>query len=300
MATHRDEGAVRYARASIAFMCQCEKSRASRLHLPAAEFLYRPPAARGRCGMSHSRGDPRSAFGGASAPEVSIRILWPSGHTDGANSGAPDTDDVCDGASGSPASCPSSSPVAKELLDTLTERVSELEARRRRDAREIELLRAEVDSKTAEIAAKEADIKFKDTELAQAEQVAHSRGLLVESLLAELEETKASLEYAQLETLMLSNGLDFVKAAQVCACAHILCPDPAGRALRVCGGCRLRARVTRARALPLTSTRMCVCRNASKHRVQHPAPGLAALHTRQVSSPSPRTSLLRLPMRRLR
>ena len=181
--------------------------------------------------MSHSRGDPRSAFGGASAPEVSIRILWPSGHTDGANSGAPDTDDVCDGASGSPASCPSSSPVAKELLDTLTERVSELEARRRRDARDIELLRAEVDSKTAEIAAREADIKLKDTELAQAEQVAHSRGLLVESLLAELEETKASLEYAQLETMMLSNGLDFVKAAQVRACAHILCPDPAGRAL---------------------------------------------------------------------
>jgi hypothetical protein len=73
-----------------------------------------------------------------------------------------------------------------------------------------------VDSKTAEIAAKEADIKLKDMELAQAERTVGSKGLLIESLQAELEETKASLEYAQLETMTLNNGLDFVKAVQVC------------------------------------------------------------------------------------
>jgi hypothetical protein len=253
-----------------------------------------------------SRGEPKFAFGGAAPPEVSVRLRWPSGQNDGANSGAPDADDVfasgspraVGAAAGSPASSPSSPPVAsadslgsslsaprgaassagahaerggKELLDTLTERVRELEAQHRRDVQEIELLRAEVDSKTAEVAAKEADIKLKDTELAQAEQVAHSRGLLVESLLAELEEMKTSLEYAQLETMALSNGVDFVKAAQVRARAHILSPNPAGRAVRVCGGCRVSAGVrrTRARALPLTSTRLraCACAGMPQHRV---------------------------------
>ncbi len=106
------------------------------------------------------------------------------------------------------------------MLDALTERISELEARHKRDAREIELLRAEVDSKNLEIAAKEADIKLKDMELAEAERTVGSKGLLIESLQAELEETKANLEHAQLETMTLENGLDFVKAVQVCVCVR--------------------------------------------------------------------------------
>ena len=161
------------------------------------------------------------------------------------------------------------------LLDALTERISELEARHKRDAREIELLRAEVDSKTAEIAAKEADIKLKDMELAQAERTVCSKGLLIESLQAELEETKASLEYAQLETMTLNNGLDFVKAVQVYV-----------RAL---------AHMHKLHTLTSTCLFICICRNPAEHPVQYPAPSLMALFTTGLTqSRSPRTRACRL------
>jgi hypothetical protein len=161
------------------------------------------------------------------------------------------------------------------LLDALTERISELEARHKRDAREIELLRAEVDSKNLEIAAKEADIKLKDMELAEAERTVGSKGLLIESLQAELEETKANLEHAQLETMTLENGLDFVKAVQVYV-----------RAL---------AHMHKLHTLTSTCLFMCICRNPAEHPVQYPAPSLMALYTTGLTqSRSPRTRACRL------
>jgi hypothetical protein len=185
------------------------------------------------CSSMSSRGEPKfaldSAVPAAAPPEVSIKLTWSSSqngcssspiasvHSLGSPRSAASRVDSCT-APAHAASCfgAHANRGGQGLLDALTERISELEARHKRDAREIELLRAEVDSKTAEIAAKEADIKLKDMELAQAERTVGSKGLLIESLQAELEETKASLEYAQLETMTLNNGLDFVKAVQVC------------------------------------------------------------------------------------
>ena len=103
---------------------------------------------------------------------------------------------------------------SEATFNELNSQILLLEARVHKDAGRIEMLQAELDSKTAEIFVKEATIRVKDTELAASERALASKDLLMESLQADLEDARSSIEQMQLEIDCLNGSVDFYKAAE--------------------------------------------------------------------------------------